>query len=633
MTNTLSLISRKSQNLFKRQSLHNSLLVFFLLFSVVWGVGAADEPVTFQASGPSQVILDRPFQISFTVNAKGKDFRLPEITDFDILAGPFESSSSSFSFINGKQTSSVSYKYTYTLLAKNTGTFTIPSASITVKSQKHTSNGLSIQVLPPDAPQQQNQGGQGQQSRSQNQSDNTAISNENLFIRTIVSKTNVYEQEAILMTYRLYSTLDVVNFSVKKMPDFKGFMKNDLEIQPQLQLENYNGRNYATVDLYQTVLFPQRAGTIDIEKTDFEVIIRVENTSPRRSIFDSFFDTYTNVSRNVTAPGVKINVNELPTANKPMAFGGSVGRFTMNSSISTQEIKANEAVTMKIAIEGAGNMRMIKNPVVKLPDSFEQYDPKVTNDFKVSASGVNGKKTVEYLFIPRYSGEFEIPSVEFCYFDIQSKSYKTLRTPSYKLNVLKAENVPGETTVVDSYVGKEDVKQLASDIRYIQTNNYKIVPEEEPRIGSLTSWLMYLIPLAICLLLFIVLSRQAKENANAHLVKNKKANKIARKRLKYAQKLLSEGKKDQFYDEVLKAVWTYLSDKLSIPVASLTKDRIESELNRNSVSQELVAQLMQILNTCEFARYAPNTGQQEMGNLFDETVQVISTLEEQIKKN
>ena len=299
-----------------------------LLLLFLWVAGAAvaaDEPVKFQASGPEKVILDKPFQVSFSVNAKGKDFRLPEIKDFDVLAGPFESHSSSMSIINGERTSSVSYKYTYTLLAKGTGRFTIPSASIMVKNKKYTSNGLSIEVLPADAqqPSQQPGGLQGG-GAAQGQGSDASISRDNLFIRTLVSKTKVYEQEAVLLTYRLYSTLAVVNAGVKKMPDFKGFMKNDLETQSQLTLENHNGRNYATADLYQTVLFPQRSGVAEVEPADFEVVIRIENTSPRRSIFDSFFDSYTNVSRDVTAPGVKIQVDALPTAGGDTSLLSSI---------------------------------------------------------------------------------------------------------------------------------------------------------------------------------------------------------------------------------------------------------------------------------------------------------------------
>lgn len=606
-------------------------ILFTIIFLSIFGVVKADEAVTFKATGPSQVILDKPFKISFTVNAKGKDFRLPELADFDVLAGPFESYSSSVSFINGEQTSSVTYTYTYTLLAKKTGRFAIPSASVTVKKDKYTSNGLSIEVLPADAPSASS--GQDTQGRAQEQQ-NSGLSKENLFIRTIVSKTNVYEQEAVLLTYRLYSvpTNNIVNVSAKKIPEFKGFIKNDIQQDVQLRYENYNGRNYTVADLYQVILFPQRSGTVEVESALFDLVLRIENQNTRRSFFDSFFDSYTNVSREVTAPRVKINVKELPVTNKPIAFNGTVGDFRVTSSISANEVKANEAVTLKIVIEGSGNMRMIKTPSVKFPESFEQYDPKVNNDFKVTTSGVSGNKIVEYLVIPRHPGEFEIPAVNLIYFDLSSNTYKTLSTPTYKLNVLKGEGGTSTAMVDNNYVNKEDVKQLGNDIRYIRTGNVKIYKEKIPLVGSATSWLMYIIPLTLALLVFILLGKRAKENANVSLVKNKKANKIARKRLTYAQKLLQEGKKDKFYDEVLKAIWTYLSDKLSIPVASLTKENISAELTKSNVSSETIGDLNQVLNTCEFARYAPSSGQQEMGNIYEETVEVISKLEEQIKR-
>jgi hypothetical protein len=294
-------------------------------------------------------------------------------------------------------------------------------------------------------------------------------------------------------------------------------------------------------------------------------------------------------------------------------------------------VKANDAVTLKITISGAGNLKLIKNPEIKLPDGFETYDPKVTNNFKTTSSGVTGSKTIEYMFIPRHSGNFEIPATEFSYFDIQEKRYKVLTTPAYKLQVAKGEG--GESpTVMGNYVDKEDVKQLGKDIRYIATSEFELSKEEEPLFGKLAAWLMYLIPLFISLVLFVFFRKQVIENANISMVKNKKANKVAQKRLKHAQKLLREGNKDKFYEEVLKAVWTYLSDKLSIPVAELTKDRVESQLTNHSVESAVINKFVQILNTCEFARYAPNSGQQEMGNLYDETIQAISSLEEVFKK-
>ena len=590
----------------------------------------ADEPVRFQASAPSTVVLDKPFQLVFSVNASCKDLRVPEFTNFDVLAGPFESHSSSMSYQNGKSTSSVAVSYTYTLQAQKTGTFTIPSASITVDGKKVTSNGVSIKVLPADAtpPASKSQGNQGAKGQA-------SISGDNLFIRTEVSKTNVYEQEAILVTYKLYTLVDVVQCNPKNSVDFNGFMKQELD-QPankQMALENYNGRNYGTFVLYKVLLYPQRSGVIEIDKWNFEAVVKVQNRQAVRSIFDDFFDSYSNVSKYITAPAVKITVNALPTANKPASFNGTVGHFSLNSNISATEIKANEAVTLKLNIAGSGNMKLIKNPLIKFPDGFELYDPKVTNNFKTSPSGISGTKTIEYLFIPRHSGNFEIPSTEISYFDTEDRTYKTLKTPTYKLQVAKGDgNEPAIVAGNSNYVDKQDVKQIGKDIRFIQTDKFNIFKEEEPVFGTLICWLFYLIPLMVSLLLFIFFRKQAKENANISLVKNKKANKVAQKRLKLAQKLLTEGNKDSFYEEVLKATWTYLSDKLSIPVASLTKERVGEELTVYKVDSALINQFIEILNTCEFARFAPNSGQQEMGNLYDDTIQAISNLEDFFRK-
>lgn len=606
------------------------IILSFTLLVISTFIVRADEPVRFTASAPSTVILDKPFQLVYSVNATGKDLRVPEINSFDVLAGPFESRSSSMQIINGKSSSSVSVSYTYTLQAQKTGTYTIPSASITVSNQKYTSNGVSIKVLPADA----NASSKSQGGQSKSSAGGQAISNDNIFIRTEVSKTNVFEQEAILITYKLYTLVDVVQLTKAKLPDFGGFMKQDIELNKNAQLsyENYNGKNYGSIILNQVLLYPQHSGVIEIKKGAFEVVIRIQNRAQARSIFDDFFDSYTNVSKNIVAPATKIRVNALP-ANKPASFNGTVGRFSLNSNITTQQIKANEAVTLKINIAGAGNMKLIKNPDIKFPEGFEMYDPKVNNNFKTTTGGVSGTKTIEYLFIPRHSGDFEIPSAEFSYFDTKERSYKTLRTPVYKLKVLKGDGNESATVVGTTYIDKQDVKQLGKDIRYIQTDNFDLTKEEDPLYGTITSWIMYLIPLLISLILFIFFRKQAKENANMDLMKNRKANKVAVKRLKLAQKLLKEGNKDKFYEEVLKAVWTYLSDKLSIPAASLTKDRVEIELSNRGVEAKISNQFLQILNTCEFARYAPNTGQQEMGNLYSETTEAISQLEELIKKS
>ena len=302
----------------------------------------------------------------------------------------------------------------------------------------------------------------------------------------------------------------------------------------------------------------------------------------------------------------------------------------MTSNISTQTFKTNEAITLKVVISGSGNMKLIQNPEIKLPAGFELYDPKVSNNFKTTTNGISGSKIIEYMFIPRHAGEFQIPSAEISYFDSNSKTYKTLRTAAYTLNVQKGS---GESTpIVSSYVTKEDVKQLGSDIRYISTGKIKLTKEQAPFFGTSLSWLGYIIPLAISLFLFLIFRKQAVQNSNVSFMRNKKANKMAQKRLKLAAKLLAEGKKELFYEEVMKALWNYLSDKLSIPVSALTKENVTDELERRGIETNLIKSIIDILNTCEFARYAPMTGQQEMGNLYEITIDVISKLEDNMRK-
>lgn len=600
------------------------LLIALMLFSA-FASGAA-EPVRFTASAPSTVIVDKPFQLVYTVNATGKDLKVPEFTNFEVLAGPFESRSSSYQVINGKASSSLSISYTFTLQGLKTGTYSVPPASIMVDGQKHSSNGLSIKVLPDDGTDAAGS------SAAQSGASTAKITNDKIFIRTNISKSSVYEQEPVVVTYKLYTLADVAGMNNMKMPDFNGFLKQELDQSQnkQLSYENFNGKNYGTIVLYQVLLYPQRTGDITIDKASFEAVIRVQNKTQVRSIFDDFFDSYTNVNKALVAPAVKVKVYPLPGA-KPAGFSGTVGQLSMSSTISATQVKANEAVTLKVVISGSGNMKLIKNPDIELPEGFEIYDPKVNNNFKTTTSGVSGTKTIEYLFIPRNAGDFEIPAAEFVYFDLQEKTYKTLRTPVYNLKVSKGEG--GESVVSGNYVNKEDVKQLGKDIRFIETKPFKLTKKTEPVFGTVEGWILYLIPLLVALFLFFVLKRKALENSNIEFVRNKKANKQAQKRLKMAQKLLNEGKKDKFYEEVLKAVWSYLSDKLAIPAASLTKERVEAELTEKGVNADAIKQFTDILNTCEFARYAPNSGQQEMGNLYAEAIEAISNLEDIIKKS
>lgn len=609
---------------------------FVLCLVCIASSAAWADDVVFRASAPSQVIVGRPFQLTYSVNQRSKDLQIAEITDFDVLAGPYQSTSSSTSFVNGKRTSSFQQTYTYTLMAQREGTFTIAPASIRVSGDTYTSNGVRITVLPEDEQPQQSQQSQqpsrqaNTQSSQQSSSNSGSVSSENLFIRTIVSKTRVHEQEAILLSYKLYfAGVDVAQFTNNtKIPEFTGFLKQDLEQgEIQTELEHYNGRNYQTATLYRTLLYPQHSGDIQIDPATFEAVLRVQTRAQVRSIFDDFFGTYTNVTRAIKAPGVTIHVESLPSG-KPAGFSGGVGQFTLSPSISQTEVETNDAVTIRLDISGTGNMKLLKTPSVDWPEGFEPYDPKVTNNFKTTAAGVSGTKSIEYLAIPRASGDYTVPSVAFSYFDTESDTYKTLTTPEYTIHVKKGASDSAAAGAPTNYVNKEDIKQLGSDIRYIHTNTSSLTPARPALVayGSLAFWLLYIVPLAIAVLLFVVFRKQIRENADTTRVRYKRANKVAQKRLRAADKLLQENKKEAFYEEIERAAKQYLSDRLSIPTADLNKDNIASILRSKGVADTLVNEVIEVLSTAEFARYAPSTDH-AMADLYKATAQLIDHLE------
>ena len=605
------------------------ILFILLIFSKVCATFA--QEVEFKASAPAQVIMGRPFQLTYSVNQRAKDLRAPEFTDFDYVAGPYTSQSSSTSFVNGKRTSSFTLTYTYTLVANKEGAFTISPATIKVSGDTYTSNGVRITVLPPDQ-----QSSSQSTNRPAGQGEPTAqrsnVNEENIFIRTLVSKTKVHEQEAILLSYKLYfAGVDVAQFTNNtRLPEFKGFLKQELEMgEIQTELEHYNGRNYQTAVLYRTLLFPQRSGEIKVEPAQFEAVLRVQNRAQVRSIFDDFFGSYTTVTKPLTSPGTTIHVDELP-AGKPAGFSGGVGQFNISSRISSTDLQANEAVTLTLTIQGTGNMKLLKTPAIDWPEGFEVYDPKVTNNFKTTTSGLSGTKTIEYLAIPRAGGTYTIPAVPFSYYDTQADTYKTVSTPEYTLTIARGANEENTTAVVNNFVQKEDIQQLGTDIRYIYTGalDSRLVNPESSLLtfGSVLFWMWYIVPALLAALLFIIFRKQIKENADITRVRYKKANKVAQRRLKAAAQLLKQNQKEAFYEEIERAAWTYLSDRLSIPTAQLNKENIAQILANKGVSEMLIKDVLHVLATAEFARYAP-TSDHEMQDIYNNTTTIINQLE------
>lgn len=592
------------------------------------------EEISFTCKAPTTVISGQQFKLVYTINKEGKDLRVPEISDFDILFGPSTSHSSSFQIVNGKATSNTQITYTYMLAGKEPGTYTIAPATIVVSGDKYISNSVHIKVLPADKTANSSSNSSAQGIPVDNVSTDK-VSNEQIFVKQLFSKTRVYEQEAILVTYKLYTRLDVVQVGGVKFPEYKDFFVQDVELDPNRSwiVEHVDGYNYNTITLKQCIIFPQHSGKFNIDGGNVEVILRMRTSSSRhQSIFDDFFQSYQDVKKNLKFSGAQIKVKELP-ANPPAGFSGAVGSYNMNSSISSQDVKANDAITLKIKISGTGNLKLVKTPEVKFPLDFDVYDPKVDVKVKPSSAGQNGHKSIEYVAIPRFGGEFEIPEVRFVYFDINKGEYKTLTTPVYKLKVDGTSENTSTASVVSSVVNKENVKQLSTDIRYIHTNVEKGLTKKDNHFAFSSSMYMCLLtPLFIFIIVLLLLQKQAKENANVALRNTKRANKVAKKRLKEAQKCLKAGEKSKFYEETMRALWGYIADKLTIPVSELTKDNVQEKLVSHNCDEELIKEFLSCLSDCEFARFSPVVDDSlSMDNVYNRAADLIGKLDNTLR--
>lgn len=601
-------------------------LFVLLLFALTATVSHADD-ITFVASAPRSVAVNQQFRLSYKVNRVNvNEPAIPEIKGFEVLSGPHRSTQQSYSNINGRMEASEQVTFTYILLATAEGEFNIPPASITVDGKKIVSNAVGIKVLP--AGQASANSGSNRPSRTVGSS--TDIAGDELFIRATLNKTNVYEQEAVLLTYKVYSMVNLTNLD-NPTPDLKGFHIQEVELprEKQFEMDVYNGRNYQTLVWRQFVIFPQQSGKIEIPPLTFEGIVAVQT---RRSMdpFEMMFNgrsAYVDVKKSLTTNKLVLDVKALPSA-KPVSFTGAVGNFSINSSLSTTTLKTNEEMTLKVTVKGSGNMKLMGAPSIEFPSEFEVYDPVISNNFSLKSNGFTGEKVYEYLITPRSSGTFVLPAAEFTYFDTVSGTYKTVKSETYTINVEKGN----ETAQVSasSYVGKEKSKVLATDIRHIKLGNSSNVSGNN-FIGGYAYAAMYLVPLLLFGIGLIIGRKRMALNANTTLVRTKKANKVAVKRLKIAKSLLNTNNRNEFYDEILKTLWGYMSDKLNIPVSQLSKDNVAEELLKKGVEQGLVDELNTVLNECEFARYAPGDASAAMDKVYSMAMGVISKMENSIK--
>ena len=607
---------------------------------VAFSVSTFADEVSLRVSAPSTVEVGGKFRVQFTVNTQNvSHFSAPDFKGFEVIYGPATSSQSSFQMINGRTSQSSSIIYTYVLLAGNSGTFTIGSASVQVDGKTVKSKPVQVRVLSGGAGGaggssnggSSNGGGNygGGQSSSAPSASSSNISAKDLFMTATASRTSVHEQEAILLTYKIYTLVDLTQLD-GKLPTLDGFQIQEIPLPrtKEFSIEQYNGRNYRTVTWSQYLLFPQKSGKLTIPSITYEgvVITRNRNLDPIEAFFNGQ-SGYTEVKRKITTPTLTINVSPLP--NKPEGLSGAVGKFSVSSSISTKEVDANEAVTLKISVQGSGNMKLISTPEVQFPKDFETYDAKVNDNFQLTRSGLSGSKDFEYLFVPRHPGTYEIPASEFIYFDTESRSYKTIKTEAYTLKVNKGKGGAGQS--VSNYSGQQqDVQQLNQDIRFIKKGDVDLHQPGDTFFGTWKCWAAYILPFLLFVIAMVLGRKQMKANANVAHLRGKKANKVALKRMKTAKKLLDAHDTGKFYDEVLRALWGYVGDKFNMSQESLNKENIEQSLTSRQVPDEQIQQFMKVLNDCEFARYAPGDVNENMENVYNSAISAISKMEDNL---
>ncbi len=589
---------------------------------------------SFTASvGNTTVGLNDRFQVTFTF--EGNDinslsgFNAPDFAGFMVLSGPNQSTS--MQIINGAVSASLSY--TFYLQPRNLGRYTIGSATIKYKGTPYKTDPITIQV----------EKGSSNSATQQNSNQNSSgISNDeiaqNVFVRATADKHKAYMGEQVTVTYKLYTRLNIASqMSISKLPQYPGFWAEELETPGNISftIETYQGKKYKVGVLKKVALFPTQTGELNVTPFELDVPVQVQKKRRSNNVFDDFFnDPFFGIGQTIDftakSNSLKIKVQPLPSANVPDSFNGAVGDFSMDSQIDKRSTKTNEPVTMKLTISGTGNISLLDMPKVNLPAGFEQYEPKVNE--QVNRTGrISGKKTAEYLIVPRDAGKKEIPPVKFSYYDINKKSYITLSTPAYSLNVEQ-----GTSTNSQEYAGKEDVKMLGEDIRYIKTDTESLHRTGGFILNSFGFWVAVGFPFILGFGLVVWRRREDKLAGNVQLMRYQRAQKVARIRLKKAKSLMDSGDHNAFYSEISLALFGYLEDKFHIPKSELSVDRASSELQKRGLDSELIAEFERVANKCEFIRFAPKESETEaVAEMYDELSHVITEIEKSLslKKN
>ena len=601
-------------------------LIISIILLLVNLATQAQSNISLIATAPAVVEKGEYFRLSYTVNAKAENFKGPRLNDF-VFNGPMLSTNMSTQIIGGKVNRTSSYIYNYTVQAQKEGKFRIPKATVTVDGKTYTSNQLNIEVVKENPAG--NPVGNQNRNQSQRQGQSQTIAEDDLFVRVNLDRKNVYKGEQIFATIKVYTRVNLARFGEIKLPSFQGFWSQQIKTTDQVTLarENLDGSIYNVGTIKKSILVPQQTGDIIIEPFELECFINQQARS--QSIFDDFFGSQRTITKKVASKAVTVKVKPLP-GGAPSGFTGAVGRFTMDVNLDKTELKANEALTYKVKIRGKGNFKLINPPDIKFPVDFEVYDPQLKDNFSTSENGITGDKTFEYLAIPRFGGTFEIPSFNFVYFDPGSGSYKTLSSPSYTVSVEKSDNDNSPTMITRS--SGTEVRMLGQDIRYIKTNKLKLRSGVSAWVESGRFYLLYIIIMLISILLIIWIQSMQKKRADLAGTKNKIANKVSQKRLKKAKIALKDDDKETFLNEILKALWGYLGNKLNIDPSGYRRELIEEYFDSHNIDQSLLQDLFTLLDECEYIRYSPSETQGELDQILSQGGDIINRIEKTLSK-
>lgn len=600
---------------------------YIILLLLMLGYHVHVDAQHISVSAPSHVAAGENFRVAYTINTSDvEEFRMGGVQEgLEVIAGPYTSSQSSYQMINGHTSSSSSVTITYTLYAAKNGSFTIGASHALVGGKRLSSRPVKIQVSghaqrTNGAP---NMHGQDSYDQPRMRSAGSAISGSDLFIKVSASKKRVHEQEPILLTYKVYTQVDLTQLE-GKMPDLKGFHTQEVPLPQQktFHTETVNGRPYKCVTWSQYVMYPQMTGRLEIPSITFKGIVvqQNRNVDPMEAFFNGG-SGYVEVKKDIKAPGITLQVDPLP--QRPANFSGGVGKFNISASLDKKEVKAGEPITLRVVVGGIGNLKLLKQPVVNFPKDFDKYDAKVTDKTRLTANGVEGNMVYDFLAVPRNQGSYTIPSVELTYYDTGKNAYKTIKTQPFKVEVEKGDGTSAES---------EDFASQDKDIHTIKLGKAEQHKADEMFFGSFGYWISLLMPLIAFVVLLIVFRRRAIENADIVKKRSNRAGKIATKRLRLANKLMLQGKQGEFYDEVMRALWGYMSYKLNMPAEKLNRDNIRETLGRHFVDDATIEKFTTALDECEFERYAPGDAAGNMNRTFESAMTAIMDIENAINE-